>query len=95
MNIEKDEVKHIADLSRLRFDDDGLAAMGEHLGQVLGYFQTLDAASPDTVEPTAHILQAVNVLRDDVAGQPTPREDLLKNAPETDGESYVVPRVVE
>ena len=95
MKITTDEFKHIADLSRLQFDGQALADMGEHLEKVLGYFETLDAADTGSVQPTAHILSAVNVLRDDVAGTPMPREQLLQNAPDSDGESYLVPQVLE
>ena len=47
------------------------------------------------VPPTAHILPYTNVLRDDVPGDSTDRAELLANAPETDGEAYIVKRVVE
>lgn len=95
MKISTEEVKHIAALSRLEFDDKALREMGGHLEQVLGYFETLDAADTSDVPPTAHILSAVNVLRDDVAETPMERDKLLANAPETDGEGYIVPRVIE
>ena len=95
MNIDKEEILHIATLSRLSFTDEELAEIGEHLDNTLERFRTLDAVDVSDVPPTAHVLPYVNVLRDDVPGEPTDREELLKNAPETDGEAYIVKREVE
>ena len=95
MNIDKEEILHIATLSRLSFKDEELAEIGEHLDNTLERFRTLDAVDVSDVPPTAHVLPYVNVLRDDVPGEPADREELLKNAPETDGEAYIVKRVVE
>lgn len=95
MKISKEEIDHLATLSRLRFRDDEIEAIGEHLDNVLERFKELDKVDVSDVPPTAHILPFTNVLREDAADEGTDRATLLANAPETDGESYVVPRVVE
>ncbi len=95
MKISKEEVMHIATLSRLRFDEQGLVEMGNQLSNVLGKFETLNAVDVSDVPPTAHILPQVNVLREDVPTQPMDRDKLLANAPESDGSAYVVPKVLE
>lgn len=95
MNIDKEEILHIATLSRLSFTDEELAEIGRHLDNTLERFRALDAVDVSDVPPTAHVLPYVNVLRDDVPGEPADRAELLKNAPETDGEAYIVKRVVE
>lgn len=96
MRITDEEVKHIARLSRLEFDEEGRKQMAEHMGAVLDYFKMLDSVDTSAVAPTAHILDKVNVLREDVAVCDRPsRETLLQNAPETEDGAYVVPRVLE
>ena len=95
MNIDKEEILHIATLSRLSFTDEELAEIGRHLDNTLERFRALVAVDVADVTPTAHVLPYVNVLRDDVPGEPADRAELLKNAPETDGEAYIVKRVVE
>lgn len=95
MKISKEEVLHIARLSRLSFTDSELEEMGEHLDNILERFKQLDAVDTSEVPPTAHILPFVNVLREDVAGEPMQREELLANAPDSDGSAYIVPKVLE
>ncbi len=93
--ITAEEVKHIAELSRIALTEDECAAMREHLGKILGYFETLDGVDISGVSPTAHILDSVNVLRDDVPRESMSNEALLKNAPQSEDGAYIVPRVVE
>lgn len=95
MKITEADVQHIARLSRLEFSAADTAAMRSHLETVLQHFEQLDSVDTSQVAPTAHISDAVNVLRDDVVIEPMPREQLLANAPDTDGEAYIVPKVLE
>jgi aspartyl-tRNA(Asn)/glutamyl-tRNA(Gln) amidotransferase subunit C len=46
------------------------------------------------VEPMAHAAPLHNVLRDDVAEPGLPRDAALRNAPETDGPFFKVPKVI-
>lgn len=94
-DISIEEVKHIAALSRIEFSDGECEKMREHLKKVLGYFETLDGVNVSDVPPTAHILSAVNVLREDIALPSMDNSELLKNAPDAEDGAYVVPRVVE
>lgn len=93
------DVKHIAALSKLEFTDAECEDMREHLQKQVVNFEILDSVDISHVPPTAHILQAVNVLRDDVVQPSFDNARLLANAPEKSGEdggeAYVVPRVVD
>ena len=93
--MEKEEVLHIAALSRLSFDDEQLTSMGEHLDGMLDCFRALDSLDTSLVSPTAHVLPFTNVLRPDQIATPIKRVELLKNAPQTDGEAFIVPKILE
>lgn len=95
MKISKEEIDHLATLSRLRFTGDEIEEIGNHLDNIIERFKELDKADISDVPPTAHILPFTNVLREDEVKPSTDRAKLLSNAPETDGEAYIVPRVVE
>lgn len=94
-NITDEEVKHIAKLSALDLSAEQVKSMKTHLSAMLEYFETLDEIDVSSVPPTAHILDAVNMLRADIPTESMPTDELMKNAPESDGGAYVVPRVVE
>ena len=93
--MERQELLRLAKLSRLSFTEAELTAIGEHLDNVIETFKGLESVDIESVPPTAHILDAVNVLREDEAKPPMDRDLLLKNAPDTDGEAYIVPQVLE
>lgn len=95
MKITEKEVKRIASLSRLNFDDTALTEMGLHMDNILEFFKVIEGYDTSSVPATAHILSTVNVLRDDVASTPMPREELLSNAPESDDGAYIVPQVLD
>ncbi len=94
-SVDAEEVARLAKLSRLEFDGKQAEDMRGHLSKMLDYFDALDSVDVSDVPPTAHILSAVNVLREDVVEPSTSNAELLKNAPESRDGAYVVPRVVE
>lgn len=95
MKVTIKEVEHIAELSRINFTENEKVEMQSHLTNMLTHFATLAKQDTASVKATAHILDNVNVLREDVAAAPTDRALLLKNAVDNDGECYIVPRVLE
>lgn len=95
MPVTIKDVEHIAELSRLILDDSQKEQMRVHLEGVLEHFKTLDSADVSNVAATAHILDSVNVLREDVPTESFEREKLLSNAPESEDGAYVVPRAVD
>jgi aspartyl-tRNA(Asn)/glutamyl-tRNA(Gln) amidotransferase subunit C len=95
MKISKDEVRHVAGLARLALDEQSLGAMADQIGTILAYMETLNQIDTTDVEPTAHAVSAAATpVREDVACEHLERGEALSNAPEKDGESFLVPRVI-
>ena len=95
IEITSETIRHTAKLSRIKLTEEEEKGMEKHFASILKQVETLDKFDASSVPATAHILSAVNVLREDVPGEPFDREKLLACAPERDENSYVVPRVVE
>lgn len=89
-----DDVRHIAELSKLKFTDEECEEMRLHLQKQAENFEILDTVDVSDVPPTAHILSAVNVLREDVAAPSFDNAELLANAPESADGAYIVPRIL-
>lgn len=94
MAVTKDDVKKIAALARLKFSDDELDKFTMQFNEILSYVDTLNEINTENIEPLNHPVDNENVLRKDILTPGISREDALKNAPETDGEFFIVPRII-
>ncbi|MDH3598999.1 MAG: Asp-tRNA(Asn)/Glu-tRNA(Gln) amidotransferase subunit GatC [Candidatus Tectomicrobia bacterium] len=95
MMISIAEVEHVAHLARLALSPDEQQRFTEQLNAILAYMDQLNEVPTDDVEPTSHVLDLVNVFRDDTARQLISVDDALQNAPESTHQYFVVPRIVE
>jgi aspartyl-tRNA(Asn)/glutamyl-tRNA(Gln) amidotransferase subunit C len=91
--ISRDEVRHVAELARLQLLDDEEKLMTEQINDILGYMDKLSELDTSDLPPVMHATQMNNVFRADVVAPPLDREEALANAPQTDGVSFVVPKV--
>lgn len=83
--INRQEVKHIADLARLGLTQKELEKMQQDLSLILDYFNLLKTINIEGVEPTFHSISNLKVsLRKDEAKKDSPEEvDKLRDqAPE-------------
>ena len=95
MSISKEEVKHIAKLSRLSFNDEQLEKTAVELSAIVDFANELSNVDVAGVMPTAHILDIKNVFRKDVVKPSFDREKILQNAPTKEAGCISVPKVVE
>ena len=92
--ISLDQVRHVAKLARLALREDQLAKYAPQLGAILQYIEQINKIDKSGVEPMAHALPLHNVFRDDVVEPSLPLEEVLKNAPQTDGPFFKVPKII-
>jgi aspartyl-tRNA(Asn)/glutamyl-tRNA(Gln) amidotransferase subunit C len=93
--ISRQDVEHVARLSRLALNDSELERMREQLSGILAYIDKLRALDTAGVEPTSHAVPLVNVMREDATRPCLPQDEALANAPERSGEFFRVPRIIE
>ena len=67
MKVSADDVKYIAQLSRLTVPETEMEKFTEQFNQILNYADILQKIDTAGIEPTAHVLPVSNVLREDVA----------------------------
>ncbi len=92
--ISKDEIKHIAFLSRLEFGTEELEKFTDQFNQILKFFEQLQEIDTSSIEPLTHPLPLTNVFREDVVGESLEIEDVLKNAPQPINREFGVPKIV-
>jgi aspartyl-tRNA(Asn)/glutamyl-tRNA(Gln) amidotransferase subunit C len=81
MHLTPDEVRHVAELAKLRLSEEEVALYGRQLSAILDYADQLSQVDTSHVPPTPYVLPLENVLRDDVARPSLPNEAALANAP--------------
>jgi aspartyl-tRNA(Asn)/glutamyl-tRNA(Gln) amidotransferase subunit C len=89
------DVKYVAQLARLALTPDEEKKLGTQLGSILGYIEKLRELDVSQVEPTAHAVPLVNVMRPDVIRPSLSHDEALRNAPKAGGGLFVVPKIVE
>lgn len=89
------DVEHVARLARLALGDAEKAQMRSQLEAILGYVEQLRRVDTAGVEPTAHVLPLVNVMRDDEVRPSYPADAMLANAPDAEDGQFRVPRILE
>ena len=89
--IDREQVLHVARLARLRLSDDEVTTMAGELSSILGHIEKLSELDLDGVTPTTHVVDVGNALRADEPRPSLPRDVVLEQAPDTDGEGFRVP----
>ena len=89
--IDREQVLHVARLARLRLSDEEVSTMAGELSGILGHIEKLSELDLDGVAPTTHVVDVGNALRADEPRPSLPLDDVLEQAPDTDGEGFRVP----
>ena len=95
MHLTTDEVRHVAELAKLRLTDDEIAQYTQQLSAILDYAEILQQVDTSHVPPTPYVLPLSNVMREDVAGPSLPNAVALANAPDRDDGFFRVRAVFE
>jgi len=95
VSLDKDQVRHIAMLARLKLTDDEYAESVEKLSKIVDFVDQLSQADTAGVVPMAHPLDAVQRLRPDAVTEADERDRYQENAPSVAGGLYLVPKVIE
>lgn len=93
--ITPEVVDYIAGLAQLELDEETRQRLVAQLSDILSYMDKLNELDTTGVEPMMHAIPMTNVYRDDVIGKSLDREKALMNAPKTDGEYFLVPRILD
>jgi len=93
--ITIEEVKRLANLSRLDVSDEEAEKYTKQLDDIVKYVSKLDEVDLSHVEPLYHVLDQTISGRNDIVKESFEIKKLLKNAPETKGDFFKVPPVIK
>jgi aspartyl-tRNA(Asn)/glutamyl-tRNA(Gln) amidotransferase subunit C len=92
--IDKETVKHVAMIARLKLTDAEVDLFTKQLGDIVTYFKVQDELNVDSVEPSFHPLLTENVSREDKSGDCLKQKDALNTACHKEGEYFKTPKVI-
>jgi aspartyl-tRNA(Asn)/glutamyl-tRNA(Gln) amidotransferase subunit C len=92
--ISRDDVAHLARLSRLAVTDEELDRFAGQLDQVLAAVARVQEAAVADVAPMSHAVPLTNVLRADEVTPSLPRDAVLAGAPAAEDDRFRVPRIL-
>lgn len=95
MNISKETVQYVANLARLKLTEEELGKFSVQLNGILRYIDQLKEVDISKIPPTAHVLPLKNVKREDRLCNSYEAKEILKNAPQKEGNFFKVPKVIE
>ena len=87
------DVEHVAKLARLELTEEEKETYTKQLGDVLKYVEQMNEVDTSNVEPMAHAIEFVNVMRDDKVYYEQTKEALMQNAPEEENGFFKVPKI--
>ena len=93
--LTSDDILSVANLARLKVDDNLAADYAKDISKILSMMDTLSAVNTDDIKPLANIHEACQELRADVANPSIDRDAFQAVAPSVQDGLYLVPQVIE
>ncbi|QFT31109.1 Glutamyl-tRNA(Gln) amidotransferase subunit C [Labrenzia sp. THAF82] len=95
MSVDTDTVKRVARLARIKVSEDDATRMTGELNAILGFVEQLDEVNIDGVEPLTSVVEQTMKKRADGITDGNKANDITLNAPASEDNFFMVPKVVE
>jgi aspartyl-tRNA(Asn)/glutamyl-tRNA(Gln) amidotransferase subunit C len=95
MSVDADTVRRIAHLARIAVAEEEVEHLRNELNAILAFVEQLSEVNVDGVEPMTSVTPMTMKKRADVVTDGGNPEDVLKNAPMSEDNYFLVPKVVE
>lgn len=93
--ITREELLHVASLAKIEISEADIQKFSEEINKTAEMAEELHEVDTEGVQPTFHGNHLMDVYREDEAKPKGNTEELLKNAPETEGNFIKVPEMIE
>lgn len=95
MSVDTDTVKRVAHLARIAVSDEEASRMAGELNNILGFVEQLKEVDVSGVEPMTSVIPMEMKKRQDGVTDGGKAADIVANAPATDEDFFLVPKVME
>jgi aspartyl-tRNA(Asn)/glutamyl-tRNA(Gln) amidotransferase subunit C len=95
MSVDIDTVKRVARLARIAVGPEDAARMTGELNAILGFVEQLNEVNVDGVEPMTSVTPMAMKQREDVVTDGEIADAIVANAPASEDDYFMVPKVIE
>ncbi len=95
MTITVKDVKHIAKLARIRVEESELEGYVSDLSNIMAMIEELDNVDDDGKGAVASVVKHNMPMRDDLVNDGFMADAVLSNAPKSEYDCFVVPKVID
>ena len=95
MSVDAATVRRIADLARIAVAESEVPHLQGELNAMLAFVEQLSEVNVEGIEPMTSVIPMEMKKRPDVVNDGEIADDIVRNAPETQGHFFLVPKVVE
>ncbi len=95
MSMDKETVKKVASLAKIKMDDEELENIAPQLSGIIKWVEQLAQVNTDNVEPLSSVVDIPLPLREDIVNDGNYVDKILSNAPEETQGYFVVNKIVE
>jgi aspartyl-tRNA(Asn)/glutamyl-tRNA(Gln) amidotransferase subunit C len=95
MSVDTETVKRVAHLARIAVTDEDAERMTGELNAILGFVEQLKEVDVTGVEPMTSVMPMAMRQRDDLVTDGDKADDIVANAPASEENFFLVPKVVE
>lgn len=89
------DIEYVAKLAKLSLSDAEKKMLVNQMDDIVEFANRISRLDTDGINPTNHVLEVSNVLREDEVKESYRREDILMNAPKKEAGCVVVPSIVQ
>jgi aspartyl-tRNA(Asn)/glutamyl-tRNA(Gln) amidotransferase subunit C len=95
MSVDADTVRRIARLARIAVAEDEVERLRDEINGMLNFVEQLQEVDVEGVEPMTSVTPMAMKKRHDAVTDGNDAEAVLKNAPQSDNNFFLVPKVIE
>jgi aspartyl-tRNA(Asn)/glutamyl-tRNA(Gln) amidotransferase subunit C len=95
MSVDDTTVRRVARLARLKVAEADVPRLAGELNTILAFVEQLNEVNVDGVEPLTSVVNQAMKMREDVVTDGGYPHDVTKNAPASEDDFFMVPKVVE
>lgn len=89
------DIEHVAKLANINLTQEEKELFEKQLGEVLGYFESLEKVDTKSIETIGHITGLENVTREDIAAPSLSQDEAISQAPKVHNGFVEVEAIIE